>query len=117
MFTGEYFFESQGAFSPKCVDVDNGVCHLFSLYIVVNHFSVIWYGQFCRILSILNLGCILVILLWFSDDRGLGLNVFWEHASSKYSDLKPSDECFSNWSLMDSKTLYLLWKVKNDALL
>ena len=65
----------------------------------------------------LNLDCILAILLWFPDDRGLGLNVFWEHASSKYSDLKPSDECFSNWSLMDSKTLYLLWKVKNDALL
>ena len=77
----------------------------FSLYIVVNYFSVIWYGQFCRILSILNLDCILAILLWFSDDRGLGLNVFWEHAFSKYSDLKPSDECLINWSLMGAKTL------------
>ena len=53
----------------------------------------------------LNLDCILALLLWFSDDRGLGLNVFWEHASSKYSDLKPSYECFSNWSLVGVKTL------------
>ena len=105
LFTGEQFFESQKAFSPECIDADNGFHYWFSLNIVVNYFNVIWYGQFCRIPSILNLDCILAILLWFSDDRGLGLNVFWEHASSKYSDLKPSYECFSNWSLVGVKTL------------